>query len=212
MTLKEKVAEMEPDAINESEPGGVMYCPGDYEYLNDGKIYGDCALSHPTKQGCNACWNREFVPNEDENKMTLKEKVRRVTKLCREQGKCDNCPVKQHSEEIGACTTNIFATVSEERLDAMLKCFDGEDCWNREFVPKEGEEMKTKLDKAIEEVAYILDCLTAYRTITEKGCCNDCKFRRGCKSCPKPGEVVRYNCPLYEREPEKDGGNVEQEV
>ena len=132
--------------------------------------------------------------------MTLKEKVQLVSKLCRDQVECDNCPVKQHSEEIGACTTNIFATVSEKRLDAMLKCFDGEDCWNREYMPVEDEGMKTKLDKAIEEVAYILDCLTAYRSITEKGGCNDCKFRRGCKSCPKPGEVVRYNCPLYERD------------
>jgi hypothetical protein len=127
MTLKEKVAEMEPDAINQREPGGVMNCPGDYEYLNDRKSWGNCVLSCPTQQECN-------------------------------------------------------------------------DCWNREFVPKEGEETKTKLDKAIEEVAYILDCLTAYRSITEKGCCNDCKFKRGCKCCPKPGEVVRYNCPLYERE------------
>ena len=123
MTLKEKVAEMEPEKAGEGF-GGCVGCPGGYDYLNDGA------------------------------------------------GETAPC----------ACEGDCWA------------------CWDREYVPKEEEEMKTKPDKAIEEVAYILDCLTAYRSITKKGCCNDCKFKRNCKCCPKPGEVARYNCPLYERE------------
>ena len=122
MTLKEKVAEMEPEKVGHFG-GGVKNYPSSYDYLNVGA-----------------------------------------------------------GEDVSTCIR------------------DCEKCWNREFVQKVEEEMKTKIDKAIEEVAYILDCLTAYRSITEKGCCNDCKFKRSCKCCPKPGEVVRYNCPLYERE------------
>lgn len=71
MTLKEKVAEMEPDAINEEEPGGVMCCPGDYEYLNDRKSWENCVLSCPTHEECGACWNREFVPVEEEKERLI---------------------------------------------------------------------------------------------------------------------------------------------
>ena len=120
-----------------------------------------------------------------------------------------------------------YEELNDEAEQARNGCYLSDEvcakCWNREYHEpgkeqstanqpvqhdEEGKQMNN-LDKAILGVAYILDCLTAYRSITEKGCCNDCKFKRGCKCCPKPGEVVRYNCPLYEREPEKDGGKKE---
>jgi hypothetical protein len=57
----------------------------------------------------------------------------------------------------------------------------------------------SKIDKAIADVAYILDCLMAYRNIVSTGDCNNCKNKDcGCK--PKPGQLVRYNCPHYKRE------------
>ena len=58
-----------------------------------------------------------------------------------------------------------------------------------------------RLDKAIADVAYILDTLMAYRNIVKSGCCNDCRIAKpySCEHLPKPGQLVRYNCPFYER-------------
>ena len=63
-----------------------------------------------------------------------------------------------------------------------------------------------KLDKSIADVAYILDTLMAYRNIVESGCCNDCRIAKpySCKYLPKVGQLVRYNCPFYEREEDAD--------
>ena len=61
-----------------------------------------------------------------------------------------------------------------------------------------------KLDKAIAETAYILDCLRTLRDILETGDCNNC----GAKDCvykPAPGQIVRYNCPFYKEEGEQHG-------
>jgi hypothetical protein len=56
--------------------------------------------------------------------------------------------------------------------------------------------MKTKLDEAITDQAYILDSLVTLREIYRSGCCNDCA-NLDCKYRPKAGELVRYNCPFY---------------
>jgi len=57
--------------------------------------------------------------------------------------------------------------------------------------------MTDKLDKAIADVAYILDCLKAYRSIIETGDCNRCDLSKECNVKPKLGEIVRYNCMFY---------------
>lgn len=54
-----------------------------------------------------------------------------------------------------------------------------------------------RLDRAISDVAYILDTLMAYRNVVATGCCNDCTKRIKCEYAPKPGQMVRYNCPFY---------------
>lgn len=61
-----------------------------------------------------------------------------------------------------------------------------------------------KLDELIANVAYILDTLMAYRNIAESGCCNDCRIVKSCKYLPKVGQLVRYNCPFYERKEDTD--------
>lgn len=53
-----------------------------------------------------------------------------------------------------------------------------------------------KLNKAIADVAYILDTLMAYRDIAKTGNCNTCNDR-DCKYKPKPGQVAVFNCPFY---------------
>lgn len=62
MTLKEKVAEMEPEKVKEGFIGGVDGCPGAYSYLNNG-----AGITEPCDCGgnCTFCWNREFVPKEE---------------------------------------------------------------------------------------------------------------------------------------------------
>ena len=55
-----------------------------------------------------------------------------------------------------------------------------------------------KLDDTISDVAYILDTLIAYRSIIECGHCNACAIKNSCRYAPKPGQLIRYNCPFYE--------------
>lgn len=59
-----------------------------------------------------------------------------------------------------------------------------------------------RLDTAIADVAYILDCLRALRYIREEGDCNTCT-NKGCGYAPQPGDTVRYNCPFFRQEGEK---------
>ena len=60
----------------------------------------------------------------------------------------------------------------------------------------------SRLDDAISNVSYILDSLMAYRNIVDSGDCNRCRKKKICKYAPKPGQLVRYNCPFYEQEGE----------
>lgn len=56
--------------------------------------------------------------------------------------------------------------------------------------------MTDTLDKAIADVACILDHLILLRQIQQTGDCNICK-NRDCEYRPKAGQMVRYNCPFY---------------
>lgn len=57
MTLREKVAEVEPEKISNGEAGGVCGCPSSYDYLN-AEDYPDCS-------SCEKCWNREYKPEPE---------------------------------------------------------------------------------------------------------------------------------------------------
>lgn len=59
-----------------------------------------------------------------------------------------------------------------------------------------------KLDNAIADTAYVLDCLRALRSIYETGDCNNCRKKR-CLYKPKVGQMVRYNCPHYVKDDEQ---------
>lgn len=58
----------------------------------------------------------------------------------------------------------------------------------------------SRLDDVIADVAYILDTLMAYRNIVSTGDCNRCANTKTCEYIPKPGQLVRHNCPFYEEE------------
>lgn len=63
----------------------------------------------------------------------------------------------------------------------------------------------SKLDDAIANTAYILDSLRVLRSIYETGDCNNCEIKPICDFKPAPGQMVRYNCPFYEKEREGNG-------
>lgn len=60
-----------------------------------------------------------------------------------------------------------------------------------------------RLNKAIADVAYILDTLMAFRDIAKTGNCGTCNDME-CRYRPRPGQVVVFNCPFYEAG-DKDG-------
>ena len=59
MTLKEKVAQIQPDMIDEDLSGGVDGCPGDYHYLNK---FGLDVTACNRNISCKDCWNQKFNP------------------------------------------------------------------------------------------------------------------------------------------------------
>ena len=75
------------------------------------------------------------------------------------------------------------------------------------FVVRANERKVTamdKLDNAIANTAYILDCLRALRSIYKTGDCNNCGAK-GCVYKPEVGQMVRYNCPFYVKDGEHSG-------
>ncbi|MBO5610593.1 MAG: hypothetical protein J5929_09545 [Eubacterium sp.] len=53
------------------------------------------------------------------------------------------------------------------------------------------------------EFQKIADWLRLLKEIIDQGDCNDCG-NRGCLYKPKPGQLVRYNCPLHHKEVKAD--------
>jgi len=60
MTLKDKVAEIEPENVSKSCGGGVLGCPKDYDYLNAVAI-SECYERIVSRVDCKKCWNRKFT-------------------------------------------------------------------------------------------------------------------------------------------------------
>lgn len=59
--------------------------------------------------------------------------------------------------------------------------------------------MANKLETAISCISYIYDALKDYSKIISSGNCNDCEKMFRCEYAPKPGQLVRYNCPFYKK-------------
>ena len=57
-----------------------------------------------------------------------------------------------------------------------------------------------KLDESIDTV---LDALMVYAKIMKTGNCNTCGRKNTCQYCPELGQLVRYNCPHYQKEDEE---------
>jgi hypothetical protein len=62
----------------------------------------------------------------------------------------------------------------------------------------------SRLDNTISDIAYLLDCLRALRSIYATSDCNECIKKMECAYCPKAGQIARYNCPFFARERENN--------
>jgi len=60
-----------------------------------------------------------------------------------------------------------------------------------------------RLNNIISEIGYVLDCLRNLKDIYKTGDCNNCNTKE-CYVKPKPGQMVRYNCPFYIKESEEN--------
>ncbi len=62
MTLKEKVAEMQPDKVSGRFVAGVCGCPNFYEELYNSleTVEIENHICPYAVSGCKACWNREY--------------------------------------------------------------------------------------------------------------------------------------------------------
>ena len=61
-----------------------------------------------------------------------------------------------------------------------------------------------RLNKTIADIAYTLDSLRVLKEIYQAGNCNNCT-NRDCGYLPKPGQLIRYNCPFYKQKDDTIG-------
>lgn len=123
MTLREKVAEVEPGNINNRSAGGVRWCPSYYDYLN-AVDHPDCHLcSDPV---CDECWNQEYKPEPEITRLDiyLMEAMRTCSFQYGEQDK-----MMRHA---------VFGLCSEsgEVAGILQKVFQGHD-FDKEHFKKE---------------------------------------------------------------------------
>ena len=66
MTLREKLAEVNPDLVGERFTKGVSGCPYNYDFLHVDDLLCEVTEYHPASilDVCRECWNREYVPAE----------------------------------------------------------------------------------------------------------------------------------------------------
>ena len=86
-----------------------------------------------------------------------------------------------------------------DRLDTLIEIKTHELellAWKKKF----GEGIPNQSSNYDEEIAiknYELGVLHTYKNIIDSGDCNICECKGNCTYVPKPGQLVRYNCPHY---------------
>ena len=83
MTLKEKVAEVEPSAISKEYDGGVRGCPYSRDYLGisyeDAEEYFKCIPSLCGDSiNCTECWNRPFKGQPSNENVSTESKLHQI--------------------------------------------------------------------------------------------------------------------------------------
>lgn len=55
-----------------------------------------------------------------------------------------------------------------------------------------------KLEELVKDMSYISSCLKSYEEILNLPNCQNCGKIGSCEYAPEWGQLVRYNCPLWE--------------
>ena len=120
MTLREKVAEVEPENIYYGAAGGVIGCPHNYKYLN--------AEDYPNCGSCEECWNQEW-------KYEPKPEITRLDTYQMEAMRTCNIQCGEQDEMMRHA---IFGLCSEsgEVAGILQKVFQGHD-FDKEHFKKE---------------------------------------------------------------------------
>ena len=123
MTLREKVAEVEPGKISNRAAGGVRGCPSSYDYLN--------AVDHPncyfcSDTTCYECWSQEYKPEPE------------ITHLDAYQMEAMRTCNIQYDERDKMMRHAVFGLCSEsgEVAGILQKVFQGHD-FDKEHFKKE---------------------------------------------------------------------------
>lgn len=118
MTLREKVAEVEPEMISNEEAGEVYLCPSYYDYLN-AEDYPDCS-------SCEECWNQEYKPEPEITRLDIYQMEAMRT-----------CNI-QYDERDKMMRHAVFGLCSEsgEVAGILQKVFQGHD-FDKEHFKKE---------------------------------------------------------------------------
>ena len=125
MTLREKVAEVEPGKINHRAAGGVRGCPSYYDYLN-AVDHPDCYLHSDAT--CEKCWNQEWKCDPKPE----------ITHLDAYQIEAMRTCSFQHGEQDKMMRHAVFGLCSEsgEVAGILQKVFQGHD-FDKEHFKKE---------------------------------------------------------------------------
>ena len=109
MTLKEKVAEVQPERVSVNNIGGVLGCPHNRNYLNVSRPGYCCG---PDETLCAKCWNREYIP---ENRYNIKN----ACESCKYHG-CETFeePCKPCVNQYGDSEKNfVLSNTAEQAAD-----------------------------------------------------------------------------------------------
>lgn len=67
------------------------------------------------------------------------------------------------------------------------------------------DDPKMNQDRLYMALRFIEDCMLFYRRMKDLPTCNDCARKNDCEYVPGWGELVRYNCPHWEKERDENG-------
>lgn len=98
-----------------------------------------------------------------------------------------------------ASKKSIYKWFNGDRLPSIDNIVILDDMFGIDVGGIEMQSDMSRLDNLIVDISYVCTCLQTLKEILESGNCNDCGKMLECEFVPKWNQLVRYNCPHYER-------------
>lgn len=128
MTLKEKVAEIEPGAIDAECWGGVVDCPCDYEFLiGHYDLNMTCRGPEGSRQDCGICWNSEYIEGYVTDTNVGNKNIRVGTKWRDEEEDITFIITKIDGNNVKYEYDDCIGSMPKEYLLTHCKCIDDTD-------------------------------------------------------------------------------------